>query len=101
MTEVSKLHDAEEIARRVDDLAREIAETMPADFLMIGVLKGGFVFMADLIRAVGRLGLAPGVDFMTLRSYGESTVSSGTVNLVGNSPTDIHGRPVLLVDDIL
>ena len=101
MTSVDKLFDEAEIATRVEALAQEIAEAMPADFLVVGLLKGSFVFVADLMRAFHRRGLAPGVDFIRLGSYGNGTESSGDVRLLGDADIDVSGRAVLLVDDIV
>ncbi len=98
---IEVLLDAETIARRVDALAREIARDMPAELEVVVILKGSFVFAADLIRAMHRAGLAPLVDFMTLSSYGEGTESSGRVALTRDITDDVAGRRVLIVDDIV
>lgn len=98
---VSTLFSAEEIAGRVDSLAREIAAVMPGDILVIAILKGGFVFAADLIRALHGAGMTPQVDFMTLSSYGTGTESSGEVTIARDISDDIEGVDILLLDDIL
>ncbi|MFQ5784579.1 MAG: hypoxanthine phosphoribosyltransferase [Alphaproteobacteria bacterium] len=98
---VEPLFDARQIAERVEELAREIAAVMPSDLLVVTVLKGGFVFAADLIRALHRAGLNPQVDFMTLASYGAGTESSGTVKVTHDLADDVTDRDVLLTDDIL
>ena len=90
-----------EIAARVDTLAAEIARTLPAYLLMVGVLKGAAVFVADLARALDRAGAHPEIEFMRLSSYGLAKQSSGTVQLLGDIPGGLTGRPVLLVDDIV
>jgi hypoxanthine phosphoribosyltransferase len=95
------LFSAAEIAARVDTLAAEIARTIPADFVMVGLLKGAAVFVADLARALDRAGARPEIEFMRLSSYGLATQSSGAVRLLGDVPADLAGRPVLLVDDIV
>jgi hypoxanthine phosphoribosyltransferase len=95
------LFSAVEIAARVDALAAEIACTMPADFVMVGVLKGATVFVADLVRALDRAGARPEIEFVRLSSYGLAKESSGAVRLLGDIPADLAGRPVLLVDDIV
>ncbi|MFQ5953874.1 MAG: hypoxanthine phosphoribosyltransferase [Kiloniellales bacterium] len=100
-TSVRKLFDETEIARRVAELAREVAEAMPPDLVLVGILKGSFVFMGDLIRALDREGIAPRVEFMRLASYGHGRESSRAVRLLGEVPEEIKGRQVLLVDDIL
>ncbi len=98
---IEVLLDAGTIARRVDALADEIARDMPAELEVVVILKGSFVFAADLIRAMHRAGLAPLVDFMTLSSYGEGTESSGRVALTRDITDDVAGRRVLIVDDIV
>jgi len=90
-----------EIARRVDELAHEVVRDMPGEFIVIVILKGSFVFAADLIRALDRAGASPQVEFITLSSYGTETTSSGEVRLEHDISGDIAGKPVLLVDDIL
>ena len=92
---------AAEIATRVDALATEIASRLPQDVLVVAVLKGSFVFTADLIRALSRHGVDWPMDFITLSSYGEATASSGTVRLTRDINEDVNGRVVLLIDDIL
>lgn len=101
MASVTTLFDEAAIARRVDELAGEIAMTLPREFAVVGLLKGGFVFMADLIRALDRAGAAPGVEFLRLSSYGDARRSSGVVRVIGEPPKGIAGQAVLLVDDIL
>ncbi len=89
------------IADRIEVLAREIAASQVGSLLVVAILKGSFVFAADLIRALHRAGLAPDVDFMTLSSYRKSTKSSGAVDILRDIESDVAGRNVLLVDDIL
>lgn len=98
---VSTLYSAEEIASRIEALAGEIAKEMPDDIVVIAILKGGFVFAADLIRALHGAGMCPRVDFMTLSSYGTAKQSSGTVTIARDISDDIEGADILLVDDIL
>ena len=98
---IEPLFSADEIAARVDGLAREIARAMPGDVLVVAILKGGFVFAADLIRALNRAGMRPQVDFMTLASYGAGPESSGKITVARDLSDDVRGRDVLLVDDIL
>ena len=92
---------AETIAERIDVMARAIADEHLERLLVVAVLKGSFVFAADLIRAMHRAGLAPEVDFLSLASYREATRSSGRVDIVRDIETDVGGRNVLIVDDIL
>ncbi len=101
MTSVTKLYDEDEIARRVEALAGDIAGAVSGEFAIVALLKGSFVFVADLLRALARRGLAPTVEFMRVSSYGRAKESSGTVQPIGEMPTEIAGRRVLLVDDIV
>ncbi len=101
MTSVTMLFDEAQIARRVDELAGEIAAAIPGDFVVVGLLKGSFVFVADLARALDRAGRTPGIEFMRVASYGRGKESSGRVQLIGDILDDIAGRQVLLVDDIV
>jgi hypoxanthine phosphoribosyltransferase len=100
MASVNKLFDETAIARRVAELAGEIAEALPRDILLVGLLKGSFVFLADLVRALDRAGQTPRVEFVRLSSYGHRRESSGDIRLIGEAPPDIAGRTLLLVDDI-
>jgi hypoxanthine phosphoribosyltransferase len=95
------LHSADEIAARNLALASEIAAAGYADLLVVSVLKGSFVFAADLIRALHGAGLAPEVEFISLSSYQAGTKSSGKVKLVRDIESDVRGRDILLIDDIL
>jgi hypoxanthine phosphoribosyltransferase len=100
MSRVVKLFAENEIAQRLEDLSHEIVETVSGEFTIVGLLKGCFVFVADLIRALDRAGARPQVEFLRLGSYGLAR-HSGQVHLVHDIPTDIGGRRVLLVDDIV
>ncbi len=102
MSQITKtLFDEAQIAERVDALAVDIAKKLTGEFVIVGLLKGSFVFVADLIRALCRHGAKPRVEFMRLSSYGLERESSGEVHLLGDIPTDIAGREILLVDDIV
>ncbi len=90
-----------QIKHRIDELAGEIAAKKPHRLLVIPVLKGSFIFAADLIRAMHHAGLSPEVDFMILASYREGTRSSGKVDVLRDIESLVAGRDVLLVDDIL
>ena len=95
------LYDIPEIAARNAELAAEIAASGYRDLLVISILKGSFVFAADLIRALHAAGMAPEVEFISLSSYGAGTTSSGAVRVVKDIESEVAGRDVLLVDDIL
>ena len=98
---IGVLFSANDIATRIKVLATEIAKVQPMNLLVVPILKGSFVFAADLIRAMHHAGLSPEVDFMMLSSYRKSTKSSGQVTVVRDIETDVKGRDVLLIDDIL
>jgi hypoxanthine phosphoribosyltransferase len=98
---VRVLYDEASIARRNAEMAREIAAVVSPDLIVIAVLKGSFMFAADLIRALHRAGLAPQVEFIHLSSYRSGTVSSGNVSILRDVESSVRGRDVLLVDDVL
>lgn len=98
---ITPLFSAAEIAARVDALASEIAASAPHDPIIIAILKGSFIFAADLIRALQREGLKPEIDFIFLASYGAGTVSGGKVEVLRDVETDLAGREVVIIDDIL
>lgn len=95
------LFTAAEIKERVEALAGEIAAKMPADFLIVSLLRGSFMFTADLVRELCAIGVHPQIDFMTLSSYGEGSKSSGKVQVGRDVTDDVKGRQILIVDDIL
>ncbi len=96
-----QLFSEDDIKRRIAAMAGDISRNMPADTMIISLLKGGFVFTADLIRALHRAGMQPQVDFITLASYGAGTSSSGNPDLHSDMQEDIKDRHILIVDDIL
>jgi hypoxanthine phosphoribosyltransferase len=98
---IDVLFSANEIAARVDTLAMEIVAGEPPDPLVVIILKGSFVFAADLIRALEQHGASSQVDFITLSSYGAGTESSGHIKLTHDLSEDVAGRAVLIIDDIL
>ncbi|MBI2718705.1 MAG: hypoxanthine phosphoribosyltransferase [Rhizobiales bacterium] len=98
---IGVLFSAEEIARRIAAIAGEIAAVKPRRLLVVPVLKGSFIFAADLIRAMHHAGLSPEVDFMILASYRLATQSSGRVEVLRDVEQEVKGRDVLLIDDIL
>lgn len=99
--DIDVIFDAETIAERIERLAQDISGQLPDDVLVIVVLKGSFVFAADLLRALDRAGMRPTVDFVTLSSYGAAVESSGTVNLARDISEDVRDRTVMIIDDIL
>lgn len=89
----------EEIQRRTHELAQEISRDYEGkDLLLICVLKGGIVFLVDLMRA---LTIPHAVDFMATSSYGDATESSGVVRILKDLEKPIEGRHVLIVEDII
>jgi hypoxanthine phosphoribosyltransferase len=93
------LFSHESIAARVQELAGQInRDYMGQEILLVGVLKGAFVFLADLIR---RLQVAAEVEFVRLASYGAGTMSAGHVRVPQDLEASIAGRHVLVVEDIL
>lgn len=98
---VRPLFTAEEIAARVEALAAEIAASEPRELLVVIVLKGGFVFGADLVRALSRHDVRLEIEFISLSSYGAGTRTSGEVRVVRDIEVQVAGRDVLLVDDVL
>jgi hypoxanthine phosphoribosyltransferase len=89
----------EQIQRRVGELGRQItADYAGRPPLLVGVLKGAFMFMSDLARAIE---LPVEFDFMAVASYGSSTVTSGVVRIVKDLDTDLAERHVLVVEDIV
>ena len=86
------------IAEKIQELALIISnDYSDKDLVLVGVLKGVFIFMADLVR---KLTIPVRVDFIRLASYGESVNSSGCVTLVNDIESKLEGRDVLIVEDI-
>jgi hypoxanthine phosphoribosyltransferase len=98
---IRPLWSAAQIGARVEALAREIAASSPRDLVVVAILKGSFIFAADLIRALHREGLEPEIDFIFLASYGADTVPGGEVRILRDVETVLAGREVVIVDDIL
>jgi len=89
----------EQIATRIEELAREIENKYEGkDLLLVGVLKGAVMFMADLSRAIQ---LPVTMDWMAVSSYGSGTQSSGVVRILKDLDADVLGRHVLIVEDII
>jgi hypoxanthine phosphoribosyltransferase len=93
------VYDASQIAARVRELGAEITRTYPGgDLLVLGLLKGSFIFLSDLVREINR---PLHVDFLVASSYGDATVSSGNVRLIYDPETELEGKHILLVEDIV
>ena len=95
------LFDENAIMTRIDEMARQMSDDLPSDFLLAPVLTGAFIFAADLLRALYKHGADPLVDFVQLSSYGGARASSGVVTLLKDFSVDVKARHVLLVDDVL
>jgi len=93
------VYDAETIGRRVAELGNEIGDYYPTgELLLVGLLKGSFMFLSDLVRAIPR---PHTLDFLAAASYGSGKTSSGHVRLLYDPATDVEGKHVLLVEDIV
>ncbi|TAK04338.1 MAG: hypoxanthine phosphoribosyltransferase [Candidatus Manganitrophaceae bacterium] len=89
----------EEMRKRIQELGLRIAQDyQEKELLMVGVLKGAFVFFADLARAIP---LPLHVDFLVVSSYGEKKKSSGAVKVISDISHSIKGKDVLIVEDII
>ena len=93
------VYDAEAIATRTRELGAEITNYYAdGDVVVLGLLKGSFIFLSDLVREIRR---PLHVDFLVASSYGSETVSSGTVKLLYDPETVLEGKHILLVEDII
>lgn len=91
-----------QLERRVDELAREMAAGGPSkNLVVIGILRGSFIFLADLVRWFAQNDMHPRIDFMTLESYGHSTSPEKEPVVTRDCTVDLSGADVVLVDDIL
>ncbi|HEY4954508.1 MAG TPA: hypoxanthine phosphoribosyltransferase [Gemmatimonadaceae bacterium] len=91
--------DEDTIADRVSELGAEITAAYPdGDLLVLGLLKGSFIFLSDLVRQIAR---PLQVDFLVASSYGDGMESSGTVRLLYDPETELRGKHILLVEDIV
>jgi hypoxanthine phosphoribosyltransferase len=96
------LFTRDQINHRVDELIDEIAADCDKDnLIMLGILRGSFIFLADLVRGFERHTLHPRIDFITLSSYGAGTESSGLVKITHDTDVDLTDADVVVVDDIL
>jgi hypoxanthine phosphoribosyltransferase len=100
MPELIPVLDKEVIARKVAAVARQISnDYKESNLVLIGVLKGAFIFLADLARQIEVKSL--NIDFMRVTSYGKLRQSSGKIRLLNDIDIDIGGKDVLIVEDIL
>ncbi|NLJ98118.1 MAG: hypoxanthine phosphoribosyltransferase [Tissierellia bacterium] len=93
------LFDQNQIAEKVKELGKKISRDFYGDdIIAICLLRGGFVFTADLVR---ELKIPVNVDFMTTSSYGHGEMSSGIVEIINDIRADVKGKHVLIIDDIM
>ncbi|HEY2856185.1 MAG TPA: hypoxanthine phosphoribosyltransferase [Gemmatimonadaceae bacterium] len=93
------VYSQQQIAARVREMGEEIAAAYPdGDLLVLGLLKGSFIFLSDLVREIRR---PLQIDFLVAASYGDAMVSSGAVKLVYDPETELGGKHILLVEDIV
>ncbi len=99
MSKLKVLITREELAAKVKELGQRISKDYEGkELLLVGVLKGGFMFLADLVREIT---IDVNIDFISCSSYGNSTVSSGIVRILKDIDYDITGKHVLLVEDLI
>eukprot|EP01117_Protostelium_nocturnum_P005367 TRINITY_DN1951_c0_g2_i1.p1 TRINITY_DN1951_c0_g2~~TRINITY_DN1951_c0_g2_i1.p1 ORF type:complete len:188 (+),score=76.41 TRINITY_DN1951_c0_g2_i1:92-655(+) len=92
------IYTKETIQQRIKELGKDISEHYKGEeVVVVGVLKGAFIFMADLVRACT---FPCTLDFLAISSYGAGTTSSGNVKIVMDTRTDLSGKHVLIVEDI-
>jgi hypoxanthine phosphoribosyltransferase len=93
----------EQLHNKIDELAKQVA----ADYarhesvLLVGVLKGAYMFMADFARALGRYSRPVEVEFMAISSYGQRATSSGVVRILKDLDRDVAGKHVIVIEDIV
>ncbi len=94
------LFSKEEISQKVKELGKQISKDYNEndELVIIGILKGASIFMADLIREID---MSVNIDFMAVSSYGNSTQSSGTVKIIKDLDLEIEGKHILIVEDII
>src|SRR5215471_1230264 len=95
------LINEKDIQRRIVELGRQISKDFDGrSVTLVGILKGSFIFLADLIRAISPE-IPVEVDFMSVSSYGDSTSSSGTVHIEKDLSVTVSGQDVIIVEDIV
>ena len=99
MSKIKVLVSREELKAKTVELAKRITKDYEGkDLLLVGVLKGGFMFLSDLAREID---IPLSIDFISVSSYGNSTVSSGVVRILKDIDYDINGKHVLIVEDLI
>ena len=93
------IYNEDQLRGKIREIGKKISEEYKGtDLLLIGVLKGSVVFMADLIKEIN---IPCSIDFMAVSSYGSSTSSSGVVRILKDLDSEIEGKDVLIVEDII
>ena len=93
------VYDERQIASKVAEMGQQIGSAYPdGELLVLGLLKGSFIFLSDLVRQIRR---PLQVDFLVASSYGDNTYSSGNVRLLYDPETELEGKHILLVEDIV
>lgn len=98
--EIEILFSSEEIAQRNQEIAREISQQDLYQLLVVPILKGAFVFAADLVRALHEQHVVCNIEFITVSSYGAGKESK-EIKILQDLTSDVKGRDILLIDDIL
>ena len=100
MTKIREEISAQQIATRIQELGAQIARDYQGrELVLIGVLKGSFIFMADLVRAIDKEDLR--LEFLGVQSYGDETTSSGVVQITFDLTKPVEGKDVLVIEDIV
>ena len=99
MPELISVISKDEIARTVSDMAKRISsEYKDRELILVGVLKGAFIFLSDLVR---QLTIPVKIDFVSTSSYGSGTSSSGRIQLTKKIEIDINNKDIIIVEDIV
>ncbi len=99
MTAPEVLLEAEQIAERIRELGKQISQDYEGkELVLIGVLRGSFIFLSDLVRQIS---IPVVVDFVSISSYGSATTSSGIVRVTKDPDVNVEGKHVLIVEDIV
>lgn len=89
----------QEIKTRIDIICQEISSIIEDDAVIIGLLQGGFIFMADILRGLAKYEKYPSTDFLWLSSYGDGH-ASGKLNIIADLQRSIEGKQVIIIDDV-
>jgi hypoxanthine phosphoribosyltransferase len=98
--ELETLVTAAQIDARIAQMSTQIVARLDEDAVIVGLLQGAFIFMADVMRGLARAGATPRTDFLWLSSYGDEHQSAGRIKVVADLQKPIEGKQILLVDDV-